>query len=100
MVYVLGNMGIATFDLELNKWDLILPSTYYDNKIIHTFAVNKKYIFLGSNNGLIRMDKNTSLVKEYEFEFLGKINDLYFDNKILWIGSSEGLIKFKWKRDI
>ena len=100
MVYVLGEMGIATFDLELNKWDLFMSSAYYDNKIIHTLAVNKKYIFLGSNNSLIRLDKNTSLVKEYEFEFLGKINDLYFDNKILWIGSSEGLIKFKWKRDI
>ena len=38
--------------------------------------------------------------KEYNFDFIGSVNALEHLDKYLWIGSSEGLIRFKWRKDI
>ena len=99
-VYIVGDLGITIFDLDNHIWEFLFPSSYYGNKIIYSLAINKKYIFLGSNNGLIRIHKKTGFIREYDFEFIGEVKDLSVDRNHLWIGSTEGLIRFKWKRDI
>ena len=39
-------------------------------------------------------------VREYDFDFIGSVNALEHIDKHLWIGSSEGLIRFKWRKDL
>jgi ligand-binding sensor domain-containing protein len=99
IIYIAGDMGIFSFDRENKMWDYSFPSNLYEDKKITAIAVSSRYIFLGSNNGLFRIDKKTGFIRDYKFTFIGEINDLFIDNNILWIGSNEGLIKFKWKRD-
>ena len=41
-----------------------------------------------------------ALIKNYSYPFIGQVNDLILDGNTLWIGSVNGLIKFKWKRDL
>ena len=60
----------------------------------------KKYIFLGTNSGLLRLEKKTGISRKYEYEFLKRINDLAISDNLLYIGTSDGLVKFKWKRDV
>ncbi len=98
-VYLAGDMGIFSFDRDINEWDLEVPSSFYNDKEIQTLVANTNYIFLGSDNGLIRIDKRSGFISKYTFKFIGEVNDLFIDDNILWIGSTEGLIKFKWKRD-
>ena len=99
MVYIAGEMGIFSYNREKKIWDFKFSSTLYEDKKVSAIAVSNKYLFLGSNNGLFRIDKKTGFVRDYKYTFIGQVNDLFIDDNILWIGSNEGLIKFKWKRD-
>ena len=100
VIYVAGEMGIAKFDPDEREWDLLFPSTVYHAKPVYSLVVNQKHLFLGTDDGLVRINKKTGFVREYNFPFIGQINELLLDGKTLWIGSSQGLIKFKWKRDL
>ena len=62
--------------------------------------VHEKFIFLGLDNGLIKINKRTGLVSDYEFPFIGRVNDIILDGKEIWLGTSNGLIKFLWKRHL
>ncbi len=99
-VYVAGDMGIAKFDIESKKWKLILSSAVYGNKMIYSMLVNDNFLFLGTSEGLSRVNKRTGLIRKYNYPFIGQVNDLVLDGNTIWIGSVNGLIKFKWKRDL
>jgi len=99
-----GNIGlmqaVEKFDLNKEEWDLFYSSSIYNNAQVLSMAINKKFIFLGLENRLIKIDKKTGFIKEYKFSFLGRINDIIIDGKEVWLGTSSGLIKFLWKRDL
>jgi ligand-binding sensor domain-containing protein len=63
-------------------------------------VVEKNHLFLGSSEGLIRINLNTGFMREYLFGFIGQVNDIVVDGKLVWLGTSNGLVKFKWKRDL
>ena len=75
-------------------------SGIYRNETVYSMALNDKFIFLGLNNGLIKINKRTGLVRDYVFPFIGRVNALVVDGKEIWLGTSNGLIKFSWKRDL
>jgi len=100
VVYVVCEMGIAKFDLKERVWELIFPSSIYHAKTVYSLTVNQKHIFLGTENGLVRINKKTGFTREYSFPFIGQVNAMNLDGKTLWLGSSQGLVKFKWKRDL
>jgi len=99
-VYVAGDMGVAKFDTQLKEWELVSSSVVYNNKMIYSMAVNDNYLFLGTREGLSRINKRTGLIRNYRYPFIGQVNDLILDGNILWIGTVNGLIKFKWKKDL
>ena len=100
VIYVVGDMGIAKFDIEEKEWDLLFTSAVYQSKTIYSMAVNDQHIFLGTDSGLMRIDKRTGLIKDYLFSFIGQVNEIVLEDKTLWLGTTTGLVKFKWKRDI
>ena len=100
LVYVAGNLGIARYDYELEEWKLISSSVVYGGEIVYSMAINENYLFLGTSNGLCRINIKTGQIKDYNYSFIGQVNDLILDDNILWVGSNNGLIKFKWKIDI
>ena len=59
-----------------------------------------KFCFIGTEQGLFRVNMKSHRVREYDFDFIGSINALERIDKYLWIGSSEGLIRFKWRKDL
>ena len=99
VIYVAGEMGLAKFDLDYREWDLLFPSTLYHAKTVYSLAVNQKHIFLGTEDGLVRINKRTGFLREYEFPFIGQVNSMHLNGKTIWLGTSQGLVKFKWKRD-
>ncbi len=100
LVYVAGDMGVARFNTTQNEWELISPSVVYGAETVYSMTVNDKFLFLGTRNGLSRINKSTGLVREYTYPFIGQVNDMVLDENVLWIGSNNGLLKFKWKRDL
>ena len=100
VIYIVGEMGIAKFDMEEKEWDLLFPSGIYHSKTIYSMAVNDKHVFLGTDKGLMRINKRTGLIKDYLFPFIGQVNEIVLEDKTVWLGTTTGLVKFKWKRDL
>tara|TARA_B100001248_G_scaffold259120_1_gene244582 strand:+ start:23 stop:1822 length:1800 start_codon:yes stop_codon:yes gene_type:complete len=100
LVYVAGNLGIAGYDSELEEWKLISSSVVYGGEIVYSMEINEKFLFLGTSNGFCRINIKTGQIRNYNYPFIGQVNDLILDDNVLWVGSNNGLIKFKWKRDI
>ena len=100
LVYVAGNLGIAGYDSELEEWKLISSSVVYGGEIVYSMEINEKFLFLGTSNGFCRINIKTGQIRNYNYPFIGQVNDLILDDNILWVGSNNGFIKFKWKIDI
>ena len=99
-IYVVSDIGIIEFDIEEKEWNLIFTSGIYSNKDVYSMALNDKFIFLGVEDGLIKINKKTGLVRDYVFSFIGRVNEIILDGKEIWLGTSNGLIKFLWKRHL
>ncbi len=100
VVFIASELGIIKYDLELREYDLLFISGIYSNKTIYSMKVDEKFIFLGCDNGLIKINKRTGMVSDYEFQFIGRVYDIIVDGKEIWLGTSNGLIKFLWKRHL
>ena len=100
IVYIVSDKGVVTFDLESKEWVILFRSGLYSNKDVYSMTVNDKFIFLGLEDGLVRINKTTGIVKDYPFSFIGQVNDIVIDEKNAWLGTANGLINFKWRRDL
>jgi len=98
--YIVTDLGIVRFDFDRNEWDLIFPKAIYQNKIVHSLAVNNRFLFLGTESGLIRIEIKTGLIKDYFYEFIGRVNDIVLRENQIWLGTKNGLLEFKWKKDL
>ena len=54
---------------------------------------------MATNDGFIRYDIKDRFIRDYQYDFLGQIHDMNVDKKHLWLGTSNGIIKFKWTKD-
>ena len=99
-VFVASDMGIAKFSIHLKEWELISSAGIYGHEMVYSMANNEKYLFLGTRKGLSRINKNSGLIRDYHFTFIGQVNDIILDDNIIWLGTINGLLRFKWKRDL
>ena len=93
-------MGIAKLNFDSNEWELVFNSVVYQNRFVNCLAINGNNIFLGTKDGIIRINEKTGFVQDYLFDFIGPVNELIIEDTILWAGTNNGLIKFKWKKDL
>ena len=99
-VYVAGDMGIVKFNIQHKEWELVSNKGVYDNDMVYSMANNENFLFLGTERGLYRIDKKSGLVKDYHYPFIGQVNDIILEDNIIWLGTINGLLMFKWKRDL
>ncbi len=100
ILYFATNIGVITFDLNEKIWDLIISVGEYKGDVVTDMIVIGKFCFIGTEEGLFRINMKSNRVREYNFDFIGSVNALESIDKYLWIGSSEGLIRFKWRKDL
>ena len=100
VIYFATNIGVVTFDLEVQVWDLLISVAKYRDNVVSDMIVIGKFCFIGTEQGLFRINMKSHRVREYDFDFIGSVNALEHIDKHLWIGSSEGLIRFKWRKDL
>ena len=100
VLFFATNIGIVTFDLNEKIWDLLISVAEYRGDAVSDMIIIGKFCFIGTEKGLFRIDMKSHRVREYNFDFMGSVNALEHVDKYLWIGSSEGLIRFKWRKDI
>lgn len=98
-VMVSTKQGVWNFNNRSKIWTELVDASVFAGKEIKAMARNDKYIFLATNEGFIRYDINDRFIRDYQYEFLGKINDLKVEKNYLWLATTNGLIKFKWTKD-
>jgi len=69
-------------------------------ELVYSLALKKNNIFLGTNDGIVRINQKTGFIKDYSFSFIGQVNEIIVEDKVLWAATNNGLIRFKWKRDL
>ena len=100
ILFFATNIGVVTFDLDKQIWNILISVSEYRDNVVSDMIVIGKFCFIGTEQGLFRVNMKSHRVREYNFDFIGSVKALEHIDKYLWIGSSEGLIRFKWRKDL
>ncbi|MCK5331221.1 MAG: hypothetical protein KAK01_07425, partial [Candidatus Marinimicrobia bacterium] len=99
-IYIGTTQGIIVYNSKSKETEILVNPTVYSGKVIKKMFVYDQYLWILTNKSIIRVKLNNMLVMVYNYDFMGTLNDLYITGDKLWIGTSEGLIKFYWQRDL
>ena len=100
LVYFATNIGIVVFDTEEKFWDMAIPSSNYKSLDVNDILLLGKFCFIATDRGMFRINLKSNGVREYNFDFIGSVNTIENIGKYIWMGTSEGLIRFKWRKDL
>ena len=100
ILYFATNIGIVTFDMSEEIWDMLISPAEYKGLDVSDMLIVGKFCFIATQQGLFRINQKSHRVREYNFEFIGSVNTIKHIDKLIWIGESEGLIRFKWRKDL
>ncbi len=100
LVYFATNIGIIAFDLIEKFWDLVIPASDYKGLDVNDILLLGKFCFIATDIGMFRINMKSKSIREYNFDFIGNVNTIDNIGKYVWMGTSEGLIRFKWRKDL
>lgn len=72
---------------------------------VRSFYVTDSFLFVGSNEGLFKLNTKTNEIQHKELESSGKFNANFVltflteDHKRVWVGSGNGLYLYNWADD-
>ncbi len=96
-LYVSSDWGLTSVDLSTEKAS---PVPYIDLPDgVYAAAAGDKYIAAALGDGLLLIDRATGKRRKFTEEdglLSIKINAIVPDGNYLWLGSEEGLTRFKW----
>ena len=79
---------------------MVIPASNYKGLDVSDLIVVGKFCFIGTSQGLFRINLKSKRTREYNFDFIGSVNSIEKIGKYVWMGTSEGLIRFKWRKDL
>ena len=100
LVYFATNIGIIVFDTEEKFWDMAIPTSDYKGLDVNDILLLGKFCFIATDRGMFRINLKSKGVREYNFDFIGSVNTIENIGKYIWMGTSKGLIRFKWRKDL
>ena len=98
-VFIATPQGILRYDSKSKQWDVIIEPSEYQGKRVLAMEFSGNQCFLGTLDGVIRIDLRQHFSRVYNYSFIRRVNDMYITNGTLWLGTPEGLISFLWKKD-
>ena len=96
-VYFSSRESILKFSASNRKWTSSVSSVIYRGQEIVDFEVFKNDIFIATADMLIHFDKKNNLPLYFNYNFLANINKLKVNSRKLWIGTSEGIVSYRYK---
>jgi hypothetical protein len=67
---------------------------------VSEMIVSGKFCYIGTEQGLLRNNMKSHRGREYDFELIGSDKAQEHKEKHLGKGSSEGLKRVKWRKDL
>jgi hypothetical protein len=79
---------------------MVIPASNYKGLDVSDLLVMGKFCFIATDQGMFRINLKSKRIREYSFDFIGSVNSIENIGKYVWMGTSEGLIRFKWRKDL
>jgi len=99
VVYFATKQGIISYNTLTGYWNMLFRSHSIRQQRVTSMAFNDRYGFFGTNFSLLKFDFKHLFIDEYSYPIIGQINELSLEDDQLWIGSSQGLIRYLWKNE-
>jgi len=99
-LYAGTNQGIIAYNDVNSYWELVAEPTIYNNDFVRELNIYKKQLFIITDRGLTRMHMKKQFKQQYNYPFIGNVNDIYVTRDKLWLATNNGLIQFNWKKDL
>ena len=64
---------------------------------IRDIEVFKNNMFIATMNGLVHYNLKDKIVQVFNYKFLGRINKVNIKTSKVWIGTSQGMISYRYK---
>ena len=100
LLYFATNIGVVSFNTKEKFWDMVIPASNYKGLDVSDLLVMGKFCFIATDQGMFRINLKSKRIREYSFDFIGSVNSIENIGKYVWMGTSEGLIRFKWRKDL
>ena len=89
--------GIISFNFRTRKWSNAVDASIFGGLRIKSIASDKDIMFIATINGIIKYNMRKNLMDIYNYSFIGQVNHMYIKGRKLWLGTSEGLISYRFK---
>ena len=95
-VYFSSRESILKLNTSNRKWTSSVNSVIYQGQEVVDFDVFKNEFFIATADMLIHFDKKNNLPEYFNYNFLSNINKLKVNSRKLWIGTSEGIVSYRY----
>ncbi len=99
-IYIGTTQGVIAVNDSNAVWKLAVNQSVYGGRFLKAIQSGGGFIWLLTNRTLIRSGLEDNFIQKYKYDFMGTLNDLYINGNLIWLGTSEGLLKFNWHRDL
>ena len=92
--------GIDVYYPDSAKWEEYLFPTPLPGEWVLTISGDKNYVWIGTNNGVTRYNKETKVWKTFnETDGLidNEVRTLYVEKDYIWFGTKYGLSRFRYR---
>ena len=96
-IYFANQSGIISFNLSDRSWSNAVESSIYGALEVRSIALAKEKIFIATVNGLVQYDMKKNSLEIFNYKFMGSINDMYIKGSKIWLGTSQGLISYRYR---
>ncbi len=96
-IFAANRSGVISFNFRTRKWSNAVDASIFGGLQIKSMVSNKEIIFVSTIGGLIKYDMRKNLMDIYNYPFIGQVHHMYIKGRKLWLGTSEGLISFRFK---
>ncbi|NDW14248.1 diguanylate cyclase [Alteromonas genovensis] len=91
-VYAASSMGVYK-RIDDEQWQLVIPPSALNGNDAYSLQIDNGTMWVGTRNGLYRVNTETSAVMPVSGFEGYQINTLYKDGNSLWLGTNNGLFK-------
>ena len=96
-IYFANQESIIKFNFLNRTWSKFVSADIYGAMEIRDIEVFKNNMFIATMNGLVHYNLKDKIVQVFNYKFLGRINKINIKTSKVWIGTSQGMISYRYK---
>ncbi|MBC8344943.1 MAG: hypothetical protein ISR82_02435 [Candidatus Marinimicrobia bacterium] len=89
--------GVLKFNFKDRRWSNAVDPSIFGGLEIKTMALHKNIVFIATENGIVQYDMKKNLMDVFNYSFIGQVNDMYIKGRKIWLGTTEGLISYRYR---